>query len=514
MSRVPDRVPSKRSLGCLTFAALTSLTLGCVEQGEEKPTKEDEEFIKKNILTTPPTPQFVVNADLDGKVVYLGSDVSPNPVEPGKDVKVTHYWKVNSALGEGWKMFTHISGTNKQGFANVDHGPVSGKYPAAKWKAGEIIRDQHTFRIPAGWNYDRLEVYTGIYKGQERLAVKSGPKDDNRVLAASIPMIGGKPPAPLKRYVVTKTTKPLKIDGKLDEAQWKAAPSTGLFVDPGSGKAAPISTEAKLLWDNQNLYIAFENVDTDVWTSLEGRDAKLWTQEAVEVMIDADGNSKTYIELQVAPNGNIFDTYLPSPRKYEDTLDPKRKPYDWNSKLKAAVKVDGTLNKRDDQDKGWTVEMALPLADVNGLDKPGVKVPPAVGDVWRMNMFRLDLPKDKESGKDKPQLAAAWSAPEVNDFHKLDRFGEIVFGDEKGVVPPKTPAKDEKAAKDDKAKDEKAAAKGEKAKDEKAAAKGEKAKDEKAAAKDEKGKDEKKVAPAKKEDEKKAAPAKKEPAAK
>ena len=28
-------------------------------------------------------------------------------------------------------------------------------------------------------------------------------------------------------------------------------------------------------------------------------------------MIDADGNGRTYIELQVAPNGNVFDTYLP-----------------------------------------------------------------------------------------------------------------------------------------------------------------------------------------------------------
>jgi hypothetical protein len=459
MSRVPDKVTSKRSLGWLYFVALSSLTLGCVEQGEEKLTKEDEDFVKKNILTAPPAPQFVVNADLDGKLTYLGLDASPNPVEPGKDVKLTHYWKVNVPLGEGWKMFTHISGTNKQGFANVDHGPVSGKYPAAKWKAGEIIRDQHTFRIPAGWNYDRLEVYTGIYKGQERLAVKSGPKDDNRVFAASIPMTG-KAPAPVKRYIVTKITKPLKIDGKLDEAQWKAAPSTGLFVDTMSGNPAPVATEAKLLWDSQFLYIAFENADSDIWASLTERDAKLWTQEAVEIMLDADGNGKTYIELQVAPNGTIFDSYLPTYRKYEDSIDPKRKPYDWNSKLKAAVKVEGTLNKRDDQDKSWTVEIALPLADVNGLDKPGVKIPPVVGDMWRMNMFRLDAPKDK------PQIATGWSAPMVGDFHKLDRFGQIVFGDEKGVVPaPKPAIKDEKGA----TKDEKGAAKDEKGKGEKAA---------------------------------------------
>ena len=142
--------------------------------------------------------------------------------------------------------------------------------------------------------------------------------------------------------------------------------------------------------------------------------------------------------------------------------------------------INGTINKRDDQDKGWSVEIALPLADANGMDKPGVKVPPAVGDMWKINMFRLDAPKDKG------QAAVAWSAPLVGDFHKLDRFGELVFGDEKGEVPPKGVA----------AKDDKAGAKGA----------------EKAAGKDEKpGKGAEKAAGKGAE---KAAPAKKEAAAK
>ena len=467
MSRVLAKVSSKRPFGWLYLVALTGLAVGCVEQSEDKPTKEDEEFIKKNILTTPPTPQFVANADLDGKLVYLGMDVSPNPVEAGKDVRVTHYWKVNVAPGEGWKMFTHISGANKQGYANVDHTPVGGKYPAAKWKAGEIIRDQHTFRPPAGWNYDHLEIYTGLYKGQERMAVKSGPKDENRVLAGSVPM--NVKVIPVKRYVATKIAKPIKLDGKLDEPAWKAAPSTGVFVDTMSGNPGGVVTEAKLLWDNQNLYIGFENADSDVWSLLTERDAKLWTQEAVEVMIDADGNGKSYIELQVAQNGTIFDTYLPTYRKYEDSIDPKAKLYSWNSKMKASVKVDGTLNKREDQDKGWAVEIALPLADANGMDKPGVKTPPAVGDKWKINMFRLDAPKDKG------QIAVAWSAPMVGDFHKLDRFGELVFGDEKGEVPgPKVVVKDDKAA-------AKGAEKAAPAKDEKPSKGAEKAKKEPAA---------------------------------
>jgi hypothetical protein len=481
MSRVFSSVSSKGSIRWLCLTALVGFGVGCVEQGEDKPTKEDEEFIAKNILATAPTPRFQVNADLDGKVTYLGMDVTPYPVEAGKDVRLTHYWKVNVAPGEGWKLFTHISGTNRQGFANVDHTPVSGKYPVSKWKAGQIIQDTHSFRPPAGWNYDHLEVYAGLYKGPERMAVKSGAKDDNRVFCGSIPM-NVKAPALPKRYIVTKTTKPLKVDGKLEEA-WKAAPSTGLFVDPLTGNPSPVATEAKLLWDNRNLYIAFENQDSDVNAKLTKRDAELFTERAdeagdlVEVMIDADKNGKSHVELEVAPNNTIFDTYLPDLGKYEDSLGGKNKKYGWNSKLRASVKVDGTLNNSKDQDKSWVVEMALPLADANGLDKPGVKVPPAVGDVWRLNLYRVD------QSKDKARMAGAWNPPMVGDFHKLDRFGEIVFGNEKGEVPPPKPVIEEKAAKDEKgakkdekgAKDEKAGKKAEKGAKAKGADKAEKA---------------------------------------
>ena len=58
-----------------------------------------------------------------------------------------------------------------------------------------------------------------------------------------------------------------------------------------------------------------------------------------------------------------------------------------------------------------------------------MKLPPALGDTWRLNMFRLDAPEGKAGN------ASAWSPPLVGDFHALDKFGEMVFGDEKGNVP-------------------------------------------------------------------------------
>jgi hypothetical protein len=430
----PHRHAASRAALGLASCGLLLLGPACVEQEEEKPTEEDVSFIKQNLLSAPPAPQFGANADLDGKVVYLGLDSSMNPIEPGRDVKLTHYWKVVDNPGAGWRTFTHLNGPANQGFINVDHGPVRGKYPVSQWKAGDIIRDEHVIRLPATWPHDQLIVTTGLWKGQQRLPVKSGPSDEvGRVVAAKVPVKGKAAPPPAKRYLARKAPKPIKVDGKLDDAAWKDAPSTGAFVNTLTGAPIEPKTEAKILWDKDNLYLAFENADTDVWSTLTKRDDKLWQQEAVEIFIDADKNGKSYVELQVAPNGNIFDTYLPEYRKYENDLDPKRKPYDWNSKIKAAVKVDGTLGKRDDQDKGWVVEVAIPLADVNGLATEGVKVPPQVGDVWRLNMFRLDAPEGK------PQVAMGWSPPLVGDFHALDKFGELVFADEKGEAAPPPP---------------------------------------------------------------------------
>jgi Carbohydrate family 9 binding domain-like len=427
------------------MAVAAGLFLGtgaCVEQDDDKPTQDDMKVVKANILAVAPTPRFAANADLEGKVVYLGLDVEPATIEPGRPVKLTHYWKAVSSPGDGWRVFTHIEGPKNQRFINADHGPVGGKYPVSQWKPGEIIKDEHTITLPADWSFDTVLIYSGLWRGPTRLAVKSGPSDgSNRILAATIPVKVAAKADTRKRYVArkigTNAGKGIKIDGKLDEPAWASAPSTGAFVNTLNGGPVEQSTEAKLLWDDKALYVAFNVADTDAWSNLTKRDDKLWTQEAVELMIDADKNGKGYVEFQVAPNGNVFDTYLPEYRKYEDSIDPKRKPYSFNAKLNVAVVVDGTLNKHDDKDKGWTVELAIPLEDVKGLDTKAElpRLPPRPGDVWRINMFRMDQPEGK------PQQASGWSPPLVGDFHALDRFGELVFGDEQGnVAPPPPPA--------------------------------------------------------------------------
>ena len=395
----------------IILAALTIMLLwGCVEDSYQ-PTAKDLEIIKQNVLEQPPQMRFKVNASLEGKVEYLGLDVEPEVIIPGKPIKLTHYWKVNQPVTD-WRIFVHLNDPGQVRFINADHTPIGGRYPAAQWKRGEIIRDQHTVSLPNDWQFPQVVIYTGLFRGDMRMKIQ-GPQDkEDRVLAATLTVKkAGKPGKP-KRLVAVQAKKPVKVDGKLEEAVWKKAPSTGPFPDAYNGSELPYRTRAQVAWDQKNLYIAFECPDTDIFSELKNRDDKLWLQDAVEVFIDANQDGRDYLELQVSPAGVIFDSYFPKHRQGQA---------DFDSGLQAAVSVQGTLNSRDDQDKRWIVEMALPFKDAKGRGKYPLSLPPKIGDVWRVNFLRVDVSKGV------PQRAGAWSPPLSGDFHTLSSFGELAF---------------------------------------------------------------------------------------
>lgn len=416
----------RRSLVAGLALGLLSLQPSCVEQNSEMPSEEEIKAAHEHILTTAPTPKYPVNATLEDKLEYLGMDVDVDEVTPGKAFTLTHYWKVLNPVGDDWKLFIHLEGPDgqakKANHLNADHVPIAGKYPLQLWKKGEIIRDIHRVSVPASWPADSIDFLVGVWKGPQRLKVTNGPKDgENRIKVVTLKVSGTAKEA-AKKTVLAKKVKAgvIKVDGKLDEAAWKNAPSTGEFVRTQDGGKADQKATAKLLWDDKFLYVAFEMEDKDVWSTLDKRDDKLWTQEAVEMFIDADGDGKTYVELQANPLGTVFDSYLPAYRKNEN---------DWDAGMKVGVSIDGTVANRTDTDKGWIVEMAIPLEAARGKEKTMKNVPPVVGTEWRVNFFRMDLPANRSA------LGSAWAPPMVGDFHALARFGTLQFGDEKGQSP-------------------------------------------------------------------------------
>jgi hypothetical protein len=151
---------------------------------------EERARVEANLLERVPPMRHEVGADLGGEVTYLGLDAHPLPVRPGGTLTLVHYFRVERLLFD-WELFVHLDRTDGRGRINADHVPVDGLLPARRWRRGWIVRDEHTVDLP-GTLREELVVYVGLYRGQERLEVREGPRDDgDRVRAAVLAVEGG-----------------------------------------------------------------------------------------------------------------------------------------------------------------------------------------------------------------------------------------------------------------------------------------------------------------------------------
>jgi hypothetical protein len=381
------------------------------------------DLIQQAQLTAPPAGMHPVNATFaNGTVRYLGYLMQPEPALLGQPFVLTHFWKVEKpVLGGDWQIFVHLGLPNPPGaFLNADHTAIQGAYPTSQWKAGTLFRDDQLLRLPPDLQTNELQLYVGLYQGDTRMVLDQRDKgQDNRLFVGNLHLAGagaagaassaGTDGPPLPTYKVPRAKGPIKIDGVLDEADWKHAPMVvlGRSIDGGPTK---YRTEARLLWDDQFLYVSFVSQDEDVWSDFTKHDDKIYTQEAVEIFIDADGDGKTYNELEIAPTNATFDAYFPARREGMDLS--------WESGMVSAVKVDGTLNNPNDVDKSWTAEARIPIAKLAAVPH----VPPRVGDKWRFNLYRLDWHTGRKINE-----GSAFSPLLVGDFHNLPRFGWLEF---------------------------------------------------------------------------------------
>jgi len=340
--------------------------------------------------------------------------MQPEPGVLGQPLVLTHFWKVEKpVVGGDWQIFVHLGIPSQPGaFLNADHTAVRGAYPTSQWKPGTIFRDDQLLRLPPDLPTTELQLFVGLYQGETRMVLDQADKgQDNRLAAGTLHFGAGKAPAqpPLPTYKAPRAKGPIKIDGVLDEPDWKRAP-VAVLVRSTDGAPTKYRTEARLLWDNEYLYLSFVSEDEDVWSDFFQHDDKIYTQEAVEIFIDADGDGKTYNELEIAPTGATFDAYFPARREGMDLS--------WESGMVSAVKVEGTLNNPNDVDKSWTVEAKIPIAKLASVPH----VPPLVGDKWRFNLYRLDWHTGRKINE-----GSAFSPLFAGDFHNLPRFGWLEF---------------------------------------------------------------------------------------
>jgi hypothetical protein len=91
---------------------------------------------------------------------------------------------------------------------------------------------------------------------------------------------------PIPRYEVKRASSPMVIDGKPDEKAWEAAGKIELIFPWDSQTGAKQKTIARLLWDENNLYVSYECEDTDIVATHTEHDDPTYLDDAVEIFIN------------------------------------------------------------------------------------------------------------------------------------------------------------------------------------------------------------------------------------
>jgi hypothetical protein len=216
-------------------------------------------------------------------------------------------------------------------------------------------------------------------------------------------------PAGVPVYVAHRALSPPTIDGVLAESSWDRAERAGPFLRSLDGRPASASTEARILWDDDNLYVGFQSEDPAIQTPFFRDDEPLYTSNVVEIFLNPSGDLARYDEIEIAPSNALFDASFTGRRQGMDLS--------WSSHARHAVHLDGTLNDPRDVDRGWTAELAIPFSALTGMPKPR----PAIGDTWRFNLYRL------RQGPGQPGEGQAFSPPMVGDFHAVEKFAVLRF---------------------------------------------------------------------------------------
>jgi hypothetical protein len=403
--------------------------------------RSETEHNNAPVLVTDSAPKdlHATNVEFDGKLRLLGYTTTRRPWAIGKPASVTMYWQAKEKLPAGYRPVTRLLDDAGERIIDLDSaGPLreekDGKpvLPIESWQPGKIYVDEISFTVPRAVKSWKVQIVSGFTKGEENLKVTDGESLDGLALVASsstgVRSRGHKPPAvPNLRVDVLDPKVKLKIDGKLDEEAWKDAPQATL-VDPASGKEPKqpgMSGNVRLLSSAQGFYVGFEVKEANVVGGFEkgAKDAHLWTKDAVEIMVDPDGDGDNldYYEIQINPQGLVFDT------QYDKYNEPRTEPdgpfghQEWSSNVKSAVTVQGTIDKPDDTDQGYVVEAFVPW---KSFDK-AKKTPPATGDTWRLNFYAI-----------KENDGVSWSPIlKQGNFHKASRFGRVLWA-EKGWAPP------------------------------------------------------------------------------
>lgn len=211
-----------------------------------------------------------------------------------------------------------------------------------------------------------------------------------------------------------RTPEPVTVDGSIGELVWARTAPVALRAAGEEGPEG--STQVRACWDDGSLYLSFVSMDRDIWATLRGRDADVFSEEAIGVDLCPSPNSGAGFQIGVNPLNTVCDASVLYPASGERASMTENRQFDCEG-LRSAVQMVGTTSARDDLDYYWVAELAFPFSSIGREGRA-----PADGESWRADFFRIDRAPSGER-------VSSWSAPRVapGKFQLPGLFGRLVF---------------------------------------------------------------------------------------
>jgi hypothetical protein len=255
------------------------------------------------------------------------------------------------------------------------------------------------------------------------------------------PLINCNPP----HYICRKTKLPYpgEPDGRLDKDFWRQAEVISDFHDiEGDSKPRPLKkTTARMLWDENYLYIGARLEENEIWATVTERDAVIYVDNDFEVFLAPQHSCHRYYELEMNALNTIWDLFMEKPQRNKTF-----RINSWDIRgLKSAVYIDGKINDPSADNKFWSLELIIPWRPLReDADIPECKMAPDIGDIWRMDFSRVEYyvdivdgkyvkRKDPVTGKPLPEFNWLWAPTGLIDAHMPEMWAYLMFGDDNTV---------------------------------------------------------------------------------
>jgi hypothetical protein len=216
-------------------------------------------------------------------------------------------------------------------------------------------------------------------------------------------------------YSVSRLEQPIIIDGNWDKLQWQNIQTIDIINYMGSIPGFRPEVQAKMMYDEDNLYVVFHVRDRYVRCLTKEYNGPVWEDAAVEFFFAPDpGFPNRYFNLETNCGGTPLMHYNLVPRKESKELEIED-----IKTIEIAHSLPQTIDPELSDPVTWTLEYRIPLAM---LEKYSHVTRPEKGIEWRANFYKI------AENNSNPHYIT-WSVIENNkpDFHLPQFFGKLKF---------------------------------------------------------------------------------------